>query len=153
MGGPRYILVLKGVADRRFGIRRKMTVEKPNSSAWVFVVDDLDAGVELGDAGATCRPFLVDGAGEQHVLFAGTADFSAQKFTAVNGHWYPIRDGVWMSFPEPFRPGMVVEIAGLDGDGNELFRLLPPPLDPQRLEPLMGPGWKTFAEWGAPGGR
>ena len=153
MGGPRYILVLKDSTGRQFGIRRKMTAQRPNSSAWVVVVDDLDAGVELGDAGATCRPFLVDIAGEQHVLFAGTADFSDQQFTAVNGHWYPIRDEVWMSFPTPFGPGMVAEIAGLDGDGNELFRLLSAPLEPGRLEPLFGPKWKTLAEWDAPDGR
>jgi hypothetical protein len=118
------------------------------------MVDDVETGKQIGDAGVTCQPMLVEIAGEQHVLFAGTADFTEQKFTAVNGDRYPVfmngdqyrvREGGWMSFPEPFRPGMVVIITGLDGDGGELFRLVSPPLDFDRLPGMFGPGWTTYA--------
>jgi hypothetical protein len=95
----------------------------------------------------------VDIAGEPHVLFAGSADLPQQKFTTVNDHRYPIRDGVWMSFPEPFRPAMVVTIAGLDGDGKQLFELESPPLQPDRLSPLFGPGWTSYAPGNSPSRR
>jgi hypothetical protein len=141
-----YVLVLTGPAERRFAIRLDTTpVGGDASHTRGFVVDDVDAGTVIGEAGATCQPIVVEIAGERHVLFAGTADYSDQKFTTVNGHRYPVRDGVWMSFPEPFSPGMVVEIAGLDGDGKELFHLLSAPLEPGRLTALFGPSWTTYA--------
>lgn len=151
MTEPRYVLMLTDQSGRCFGIRYdRAPVDGGPDHTRGPVVDDLDAGVEVGSAGATCQPILVDTAGEQQVLFAGTRDLSEQKFTAVDGSQVLVhRDkGVWMSFPQPFTPGMVVAVAGLDAEGKELFRLESPPLDSDRLGPMFGPGWTTYAPLG-----
>jgi hypothetical protein len=147
MTASRYVLVLTSAAGRRFGLRLDRTpVEgEPGHTVGGFVVDDVDAGVKIGDATPTCQPILVDIAGEQHVLFAGTADYDRQRFTALNGHRHPVREGAWMSFPEPFQPGMVVVVTGLDVDGAELFRVVSPPLAADRPTPIFGPGWTSYA--------
>jgi hypothetical protein len=146
MADSPYVLALTAPAERRFGIRRDTKpIGGDPSHTRGFVVEDVDAGTEIGDPGATCQPILVDITGEQHVLFAGTSDLSEQRFTAVSGHRYPVRDGHWMSFPEPFEPGMVVTITGLGSDGNELFTLQSPPLESDRLPPLFGSGWTSYA--------
>ena len=139
----RYLFHLTSQEGRQFGIRRQ-----DDDASGGLVVDDLDAGTELGHADATCQPILVDVGGQQQVLFAGTPDVPEQSFTAVDGHRYPVRYGVWMSFPEPFIPGMVVTIAGLDADANELFSVRSRPLGAGRLDPLFGPGWTGYAPLG-----
>lgn len=153
MTDPAYVLIITGPTERRFGIHLEPTPDRVESSRTRGpVVMDVDAGTELGEAGATWQPIMVDIDGEQHVLFAGTADFAEQKFTAIDGHLYrvcredaPRRVGVWMSFPELFTPGRVVAVTGLAADQRELFRLTSPPLDADRLRPVFGPAWTRFA--------
>lgn len=147
MSQSRDILVLTGPHGRRFGMRREITPVEgdPNHTTGGYMVYDLDAGTKLGDAAIACQPILTDIAGEQHVLFAGTADRPEQKFSAVNGHRYSVVEGAWMSFPEPFTPGTIVTVTGLDEDGKELFRIVSPPLYANRLVPMFGPSWSTYA--------
>lgn len=146
MSDSPYALVLGGPAGRRFGVRLdRPPVGVEFAETRGPVVEDVETGVRIGEAGATCQPLLVDIGGEQHVLLAGTPDLPEQRFTAIDGTPYPVHEGVWMSFPEPFQPGWAPTISGLDADGRELFRIQSPPLDAARLTPLFGPGWTTFA--------
>jgi hypothetical protein len=138
--------MVKDLTGRRFGVRVEPTpVGVEFAETRGPVVEDVDAGAEIGEAGVTCQPILIDCDGEQHVLFAGTPDLSEQKFTAVDGHPYPIRSGAWLSFPQPFRPGMVVTVTGLDANRRELFRCTSLPLHAGRMTAIFGPGWTAYA--------
>jgi hypothetical protein len=55
--------------------------------------------------------------------------------------------GLWASSASrtQTRYGMVVTVTGLDGDGGALFRLQSPLLHADRLAPLFGPSWTTYA--------
>jgi len=77
----------------------------PNHTTGGYMLYDLDAGAKIGDAAITCQPMLIDIAGEQHVLFAGTADTPEQRFSAVNGHRYPVLEGALDVVPRAVRTG------------------------------------------------
>ena len=88
-------------------------------------------------------------------MFAGPAEGDAHTWTVIespidakgSGHPYPVKNGVWMSFPEPFAPGMQVTAIWQAGDWEnrrELFRLTSPPLYADKLRPLFGRGWVGY---------
>ena len=119
------------------------------------MLDDLDEGRELGDVAATLTPFVIDIEGEPFVVFAGPAEGLAHTWTVIegpdaaegNGRSYPVKNGVWMSFPEPFTPGMQVTAIWQEGgwdERRELFRLTSPPLHADTLRPLFGPNWTQY---------
>ena len=120
-----------------------------------FVLDDLDEGKALGEVVATLTPFVIDIDGAAFVVLAGPAEGQAHTWTVIefpdtaagSGHFYPVKNGVWMSFPEPFTPGMQITAIWQEGDfehRRELFRLTSPPLHAHKLAPMFGPGWTGY---------
>jgi hypothetical protein len=137
---PRRLLVLTGPSDRTFAIS-----ELPTG---VRVVDDLDGAGRLGEAIADLTPFEVVIGDAPYVIFAGPQERSEHRFTVIDGHPYPVRNGVWMSFPEPFVPGMQVTAVWQGKRERELFRLTSPPLHPGSLQPMFGPSWTGYSPLG-----
>ena len=91
------------------------------------VVDDLTAGRRLGSVHGDLTPLLLDRDGETYVIFAGEImgddrprfvfiqlphDRADVPGTAGSEALRTQHDGVWMSFPEPFEPGMTITAAG-----------------------------------------
>ena len=67
---------------------------------------------------------------------------------AGHGQSYPVKNGVWMSRPMPFSPGMRITATWQEGDRDdrrELFRLTSPPLHAGKPAPMFGPGWTGYA--------
>ncbi len=80
-------------------------------------------------------PLLVTLDGTPHILFGGEPDFPEQKYAAIEWRPVPVHaEGMWLSSLEPFTPGMVVTMTGLDEHMRELFRLTSPPLHAGKLE-------------------
>lgn len=142
--GPDHVLVLADRSGRRLALR--------SLGAQRFVLDDLDEGKTLGEANATLTPFVIDIAGAPFVVFAGPQEERDHAVTVIemptdaagHGSPYPINNGVWMSFPKPFTPGMQITARWEDRGGRELFRLTSPPLHVDRLRPLFGPSWTGY---------
>ena len=139
MSAHRRLFVLTDLSGRTFAIS-----ELPTG---LRVVDDLDEGRRLGEAMADLTPFEVDIGGAPHIVFAGPAERAGHRFTVIDGHPYPVKNGVWMSFPEPFAPGMRVTAVWQDERERELFRLTSPPLHPGSLKPMFGPSWTPYAPY------
>jgi hypothetical protein len=147
---PQHVLVLTHHSGRRLAAR--------SLGAQRVMLDDLDEGKELGEANATLTPFVIDIDGAPFVVFAGPQEQPEHTFTLIAmpdhapgpggyGRPYPVKSGLWMSFPEPFTPGMQVTAiwqAGQWDNRRELFRLTSPPLYRDKLEPMFGPGWTQY---------
>jgi hypothetical protein len=119
------------------------TVAMSRLASDATVVDDLTAGRRLGEVQGDLTPFLIDYDGEPYIVFAGEiigGDKARLVFIDLprDQLMCPVlrgaeaartpHDGVWMSFPEPFEPGIES-----------------PPLTADRLDPMFGPGWVRYA--------
>jgi hypothetical protein len=101
----------------------------------------LDAsGEPLGELAGDLMPFLL---GDQ-IVFAGAVDDGTET-VLVGNQVCKVAAGVWMTFPMPFTAGMTVTAVWRDGTGNALWQAQTPPLTPDRLEPVHGPGWTSYA--------
>jgi hypothetical protein len=145
---PRRLLVLAGPADHQIAV-----CELPDSGE--LVVDDLTEGTRIGDLNGDAQPLVLTIDGERYVIVGGWSPGGAPwdrveirspgptprlAFTQM----CPVRNDVWLSFPEPFRAGMEVTVAFCDGD-TVLFERESGPLGADALEPMFGPGWTGYA--------
>ena len=137
MTDPRRLLVVTDPSGRSFAIS-----ELPTG---IRVVEDLDGAGRLGEAVADLTPFEVTIHDAPFIVFAGPEERPEHRFTVIDGRPHPVKNGVWMSFPEPFVPGMQVTAVWQDAHERELFRRTSPPLHPGSLTPLFGPGWTGYA--------
>ena len=108
------------------------------------MVDDLDGAGRLGEAVADFTPFEATIEDAPFIMFAGPEERPEHRFTVIDGRPYPVKNGVWMSFPEPLVPGMQVTAVWQDEQELELFRLTSPPLHPGSLKPMFGPSWTGY---------
>lgn len=140
----RRLYVVTGAAGRRFAVARER--------GKTYVVDDLDENRRLGEIVGDLMPFVVD-IGTPHLVFAGPQTRGHQE-VVIESHdgreprppqTCRVRNGVWLSFPEPFTPGMRIAATWYGDDGRELFRRESAPLDQDALGPLFGPDWTTYA--------
>jgi hypothetical protein len=136
------------------------TVAMSRDASDQTVVDDLTAERQLGSVHGDLTPLLLDRDGETYIIFAGEImGDDRPRFVSVQlphvelmcpvlrgaEHLRTPHDGVWMTFPEPFEPGMTITAVWQDEDRNELFRIDSPPLTADRLDPLFGPEWTPYA--------
>lgn len=128
-----HVFVQTGPTGRSFGLRSEPRL----------ILDDLDEGTELGEVRGDLDIFIVTIDDEPHLLLAGPAERAEHASTVVDGNPCPVKNGVWLSLPVPFTPGMQVNAIWQDPNGRELFRRLSPPL--RRFEPMFGPSW---TRWG-----
>jgi hypothetical protein len=140
----RHVFVLTDKSGRTLGLR--------SLGAQRYLLDDLEEGKTLGEASADLTPFVITIAGAPFVVFAGPQERPEHAFTVIEtptdapGHGTPspVGNGVWMSFPTPFTPGMWITAIWQDKCERELFRLTSPPLYRDSLAPLFGPSWTGY---------
>jgi hypothetical protein len=141
---PRELFVLKTAENRT------LTISHLPSGA--LVVDDATArvGVIQGDL----TPLVLDVGGKTEIVFAGEVSGGSkaasvcietlgdqQTCTVAQG----VEHGVWMTRPVSFEPGMTVTASWRDQGGNELWRAQSSPLTADRLDPIFGPEWTSYA--------
>jgi hypothetical protein len=111
-----------------------------------FVATDFE-GRELADVGGDLTPFLVGDA----IVFAGVApgpdadrvEISTPGIEGIH-QTCRVKNGVWMSFPEPFVDGVVVTARWRRGD-HLLAEVVSEPLRRDALTPLRRPGWTEYS--------
>jgi hypothetical protein len=141
---PRRLLVLK--ADEK----TTLTVSHlPNGA---LVVDD--AIERLGEIQGDLTPLLLDIDGDTQIVFAGEVSGGSRTRTVLIA--LPreqqtckvaqgVEHGVWMTFPVPLEPGMTVTAIWRDEAGDEIWRAASSPLTADRLDPIFGPEWTSYA--------
>jgi hypothetical protein len=143
---PDNVLVSTSPTGHTFTIGRLSTGE--------YVLDVLDNRSQeerLGPVIGDLASFYVEIDGAPQIVFAGLVpenDGPAQRV----GLQFPdelvhrrVCDGVWMSFPRPFTPGMRVTATWHDRDGRTLREVRTPPLERRHLEPHPDAGWVGYA--------
>src|SRR3954451_8753076 len=145
---PRRLLVLAGPADHQIAV-----CELPESGE--LVVDDLTEATRIGDLNGDAQPLLLTIDGERYVIVGGWAPGGAPwdrveirspgpsprlAFTQT----CPVRNDVWLSFPEPLREGMNITVTFCKGD-TVLSERECAPREAAALEPIFGPGWTGYA--------
>ena len=135
----RTLLVVGGPAGRSFAVSK--------ADAGRLVAEELPARRYLGDLNGDLMPFVVAIGGAPHVLLAGATIGMAADRVAISspgGEQLCLSTAdVWMSVPEPFTDGMVIDATWLHGD-RVLFERSAT-LHAAALEPVFGPGWTFYA--------
>ncbi len=138
---PRYLLIHTTPSGRRLGL-----ASLPDDR---LVLDDPDLKTRVGEVGADCTPFIVTLDDDPQVVFASPQERPEHAWTVVvmpeGEHEISVENGVWLSPPQPLRPGMQVTLIWLDRDGKELFRLPSSALDKDVPAPMFGPSWTGYA--------
>jgi hypothetical protein len=138
----RKLYVVTGPAGRSFGVSEVPTPGR-------YVADDLTTGRRLGDLDGDLMPFVVED--PPLIVFAGVSlgpgadcvEIVSPGFSGIH-QTCRVRNGVWMSFPEPFTEGMVITATWHQG-GRVLFERRSAPLRSDALEPILGPGWTPYS--------
>jgi hypothetical protein len=123
---------------------RSLAVRQPEEGH--FVAGEF-RGPELADLGGDLTPFLVG----DDIVFAGVAlgpdadrvELSTPGIAGI-AQTCRVKNGVWMSFPEPFVDGMVLTARWLRGD-RLLDEVVSEPLRAGSLTPLRRPGWTGYS--------
>jgi hypothetical protein len=135
----RTLLVVGGPAGRSFAVSR--------ADAGRLVAEELPERCYLGDLNGDLMPFVVTIDGAPHVLFAGATIGMAADGVSISSpggdQLCRSKNDVWMSVPEPFTEGMVINARWLDGE-RVLFERSAT-LHAAALEPVFGPGWTFYA--------
>jgi hypothetical protein len=139
--------------DRRLFVQTgppTLAVVETTAPAGTLAVDDLTderAPRRLGQVRGDMTPFVVAVGGRRLLVLAGTHGPSPEaEHVTVDElpggrQRCPVRNGVWMTFPEPFTDGMTVTVTWRDAAGGALWSAEAGPLD----ERALGPGWVGFA--------
>jgi hypothetical protein len=115
------------------------------------VVDDPAGAGRLGDLNGDLMPFVVAIDDAPFIVCAGAVlgpgasrvELTSSGFSGVHQTCW-VRNQVWMSFPEPFVEGMGITATWYD-DERMLFQCQSGPLHADRLEPIFGPDWTSYA--------
>jgi hypothetical protein len=145
---PRRLLVLAGPADHQIAVCEL-------SESGGLVVDDLTEGARIGDLNGDAQPLVLTIDGERYVIVGGWSPGGAPwdrveirspgpSPRLAFAQTCPVRNDVWLSFPEPFRDGMELTVTFCDGE-TVLFERESGPLEADALEPMFGPGWTGCA--------
>lgn len=136
-------LLVTTAADRRFAIRRI-----PDGT---LVFDDVDRQEGLGPVIGDLAAFYVELTGEPYVIFAaaigdneGPVHRVDLKLTDGDQH-RRMCNGVWMSHPVPFEPGMRVNATWRDEGDRALRQRRTPPLQRRDLQPHPDADWTGYA--------
>ena len=92
-----------------------------------------------GDA----TPFLLDIAGTVALVLAGHRDHGVAE-VRVAGKPCAVGEHGWISEPMPVEPGMDLQIAWLNSDGDPIQTITTGPLEPDKLRPIFGSGWTSY---------
>src|SRR6478672_6912095 len=113
-----------------------------------LVVDDLAALERLGPVQGDMALFYAELDGEPHVLVGAADEVGAHLVRLEGEHGVMhcrVGNGVWLSQPTPFRPGVRLTAVWQDADGRELRRVLSHPLQRHDLQPHPDAGWTAYA--------
>ena len=132
------------VLSQRFAIGRLETGR--------LVLDDTERGERLGLVISDLSEFLVELDGGEHIIFAGVLEpgdgpVHTVHLAVLEGGdigFSRVGNGVWMTFPHPYEPGMRVTVTYRDADGNVVNKHTTSPLERRRLPPKGDPGWVAF---------
>jgi hypothetical protein len=140
----RKLLVLTGPSGRTVAVSHLPAEGR-------FVADDISDGRRLGDLNGDLMPFLIAIDDAPHIVFAGVVlgpgadqvDIVSPGIAGIHQTCH-VRNQVWMTFPEPFTPGVAIT-ATWRKDEKVLFEIGPERITPDALEPLFGPDWTRYA--------
>lgn len=134
---PAHKRFVRSVGERTFTI-----AQREDSS---YVLEDSAEGY-LGLVNGDFTPFLTLVDASVHVVVAGIADGVGHHVDVE----FPdqtqvcrIGNGVWLTMPERWTPGMSVTVVWRDENDRELQRVSSEPL--HALQPVFGPSWTGYA--------
>jgi hypothetical protein len=106
-------------------------------------------GCLIGELHGAITALLLRINADPHVIFAGERDSERTDHVEIRLSYglqtCRIKNDVWMSFPEPYVPNVIVTATWRDANRNELWHWESPPLRPGEPQSYHGPGWTSHA--------